>query len=371
MEKTIYLIGGFMINDNFGDVIQARVWIDFYEKLDNVRVVFLHYKDGKQRIQEALPGIKLENYEDFMTRLKSNEGIDCVHMYGGGYLNKYWGDDFLKLIVKLKDLKIPLIVTGIQIDETFYKKYRKQIGRSPKYFKWVSYRGEASRKLMGVKDAYICDEAFFHLQRTKRRDSIYRALSRPSKKAFVQLSLNDYMYDADEGFKKEIAGKYKRFLNKIGKKYRIDMYSSFNKDISKVREAKCLYDELGLNLKVNYKYVIDFSKRLFALRDYSFGIVNSYHTYMIARNRLQCPLYLVAMNDFYKQKAKALQGYGILSEKYTITNLDQLEKISFDYKKKGIDVREDYEKMFKIVDRVKGEVRSIIDNLDHLMINDK
>ncbi|MBD3280647.1 hypothetical protein GF389_03940 [Candidatus Dojkabacteria bacterium] len=360
MKKTVYLIGGLMVNDNFGDVIQAKVWIDKYSRHKDLHKVLICYKEGIPRITELFPNIRIESYERVMKKLKERTGIkNCFfHFYGGGYLNSYWGKPFAELLGNLAKNKVSMIATGIQLDKNFYEIYRKEVGETPEFFDWISFRDSHSRGLMTQGDGHICDDVFLHLRRSRSRDSIFRYLNLFPNKAFIQLSLNSYMY---ENIKEvDLIDSFRQVIERLAGKNQIDIYSSFDKDKDKVAEAEYLYKQLNTDTKVRFLSVKSFSQWLMRLRGYRVAIVNSYHTYIVARRRMKCPVYFVAISKFYKQKAMALEEYGLLDKRHTINSLKDLGRVGTEQEKLDGSYEDSFENMFERANQIEKHVDKLI-----------
>ncbi len=133
-KQWVYLFGSCGGYSNFGDVIQLKNAIMFHKqttKLEPVVVMFLNALDGSQH-----PGRLQQWYDVEHFVFVSKEALDAsdaglyplesvrvqrpMHVYGGGFLNHFWGGDMIEVISHLlDDFKITrYLFSGQQIDES-------------------------------------------------------------------------------------------------------------------------------------------------------------------------------------------------------------------------------------------------------------
>jgi len=195
------------------------------------------------------------------------------------------------------------------------------------------------------------------------KDYVYKLSNLAPRKALIQFSFNDYMYDKKE--ESELIKKYKKFINRLKSRYQIEIFSSFDKDKGKVKEGEYVYEKLGLDFKTSFVSVMSLANKNFNFKGYGYAIVNSYHTYILARRRFTCPIYFIALNEYYHQKAEALKYYGILSDAYIVSDIKQLEKISVDRKVDNkLDADRGFGTMFEVAQKVEEEVRNLLSYLN-------
>lgn len=306
-----------MVNDNFGDVIQAKYWVDFYKQL-GLEVLFICYPQGKNKCQKIL---KLKENEirttsDFFSETNIQAGI--LHLYGGGYLNAMWGGDFIPIIEFAYKNNIKIIATGVQVDETFLEKSKDH------YIQYLSVRDQKSCNLTDCN--LVADDSFaYFLSRKLFYDIAYFMSNiRLNRKVLLQINMNSYVFDdQDLGQYMEVLRSLIRDLSEF---YQIEFASSFPLDITDIQENKILVDKLGLNPE-QYKYSISkqLDNRIFG--GYELIIVNSFHTYLMLINKYCCPVYYLAYSKYYQQKALGLRNYGLLPEDRLITKFEDLSRI--------------------------------------------
>lgn len=322
MKKNICLVGSFMCNANYGDVIQAKVWIDWY-KINGYKIKFICYKHGKNTCLNELRLQKKEiiDTDEFLSKNFFKNGYEYLHLYGGGYLNELWCNDFIDLIKKANNIGMSVIATGVQVD----KIYANKVKNTP--IKYLSVRDELSKRLVGNKRTLIVDDSFIYFNNKYIYYKIIRKLNCFSNRnnILLQLSLNSYVYKKDQ--KTEIESTYKLIIQKLQKNNILTISSSFPPEMTEILEAKNLINYLGIDGKnITYSTTTAIDKWSYKKR-FKLAIVNSFHTYIELVNRFSCPVYFLALNEYYKQKAKGLMSYGLLDNDHLITDLKDLIQI--------------------------------------------
>lgn len=320
MKKKICLVGGFMINANYGDVIQAKVWIDWYRK-NGYDFKFISYEDGKDTcINELeLSNSEITTNDEFLKSNYYEKGYSVLHLYGGGYLNKLWGRDFVKLINKANNIGMNIVATGVQVDETYIKETK---GVKIKY---ISVRDKLSKKMINDKESIILDDSLLYFRfKLKFSEIIRRFFYFGSKDVLLQLSLNSYVYKKEE--KNKVKMMYRLIIEKLKKRYGLTMISSFPLKVVGILEGKKLINYLKVKNNITYSTTSEVEKGFYK-KEFNLAIVNSFHTYIGVVNKFNCPIYFLALNQYYKQKALGLINYGLLDKKHLIVDLEKLVKI--------------------------------------------
>jgi hypothetical protein len=353
--KTVYLIGGFMVNDNFGDVIQAKVWVDFYHT-QGIRVIYIHFEESKELIHKIFPDVNLLDFNLFTRQLqeKQLEKNALIHMYGGGYLNKIFGKIFLEYFKAFKGNENLMLITGVQLDKEFAGQY-SEIFKYPSNIIWISFRDAKSRGILDKPSSIICDDCFGYFEKRQENRSNYNHLRIKRSKILLQLSLNEYMYREipqnvqTQQILKDFFQKFERFNNKV------IITSSFGDSVQKVLESKKLTDLLGVRKKFKYKSTMEINNEDRRISGYDLAIVNSFHTFIFCRFKLGCPTYMISMSDYYDQKIDSLREYGLIDEEHIIDNFENLVNIDLNQKDFSYPQKE-FKIMFDRFDQVKIEV---------------
>lgn len=335
-----------MVNDNFGDVIQAKVWVDFYQS-KGLKVVFIYLEAGKEVIQENLPNVELLLFSDFINKLNNSEieSSTIVHMYGGGYLNSNFGDDFIRFFKAFSHLKNNLFITGIQVDKHFHDLLKEIYPTNPENIKWISFRDSISRNLLNLPNALICDDSFGYFKDRIGNRTTYNQNTPEHENMLLQLSLNNYMYRSETD-REEARQKLKEFINEHQRKNsKLIIVSSFDKNADRVIEATNLIKELEITPEPDLESAMLINNKESDKVGYSLAITNSFHTYILCKFKLTCPVYMISMSDYYDQKVGGLKEYGLIDDQHLITSLDQLATIDLNEKNSPY-LEKEFEQMF-------------------------
>ena len=323
MIKKVCLVGGFMAYANYGDVIQAKIWVDWY-KINGYKILFICYDYGKRICCDKL-GIKTTEVistGDFLKTDYFQKGYQIFHLYGGGYLNILWYKDFVCLIKKANKIGMSIIATGVQVD----KKYACSVKNIP--IKYISVRDQLSKRLVGDKKTLILDDSFLYFNNKKFYYKIISKISRfgNCNNILLQLSLNSYVYEKDN--KTNVESIFKLIIQKLEKDNYLTISSSFPPEMKEILEAKNLVNYLDINSKKITYSTTSIIDRWNYKKRFKLAIVNSFHTYLELVYRFRCPVYFLALNEFYKQKASGLISYGLLDNDHLITDLKDLFKLT-------------------------------------------
>lgn len=325
-NRKVYLIGSFMINDNYGDVIQAKLWVDWYRK-NGWKIIYICHKSGLNTCQKVLNLSKNEiiTLDEF---LFNTPLAMFMHLYGGGYLNKYWASDFLKAISYAKQNSIDVFATGVQVDKIF--------NDMSKHFKikYISVRDNFSNKIL-KQDSLVADDSFGYFFIHRHRNNFSKICSSflVNNKVLLQLSLNAYVIDGIN--EKKMIEYLKNLIIKLENKYELVFCSSFPEHVDGILENRRLIDKLGLNQNdYSYKTTIEIDKEL--ITNYRFMIINSFHTYMMLFFKTNNPIFYLAFDSYYQQKASALKKYRMLQNDCLINSPKMLNKLTnIDFRKKN------------------------------------
>lgn len=318
----IYLFGSFLFNDNYGDVIQAKAWVNFYKR-NNFKIKFICHQHAAKSSQKWL----LLNQDEiiFLDQFKKVDNFsnnDYLHLYGGGYLNKYWADYYIPTILEAQKNNIKIYTTGIQVDDYFIHKAKD----FDLLIKYLTVRDNISVSLLGIRDKKrIIDDSFgYFLSRKDFYDSYFlKPKLYKDKKVLLQLSLNDYTHDNEIEIAKK---KYKEFvLFLLNKNYKITFSSSFSNPPHHIIESKRLVKELGIRSDFMYTNTMEMDLEL--PESYEFIVVNSFHTYLLAIAKYNCPVFFLALNKYYLQKTQGLLDYKLITSGRLITDLNDIKSI--------------------------------------------
>jgi hypothetical protein len=318
--QTVYLLGGMLNNDNYGDFIQAKVWIDWYRAKGFT--VFLVCNDSLVgRLKGIFLGIQLSYISPnaFLTTSVSSSAV--FHLYGGGYLNKRWGAPYIALLKRAHEQKMKIYATGIQIDETYVKDMRELS------ITYCSVRDLQTQRLLETS-APLCDDSFGYFA---GRLSTYHLMQKVTpfftdKKIVLQLSLNEYVVEQN---KDAVQKMYTNGIEQsVAHANPIQLISSFPKGVADIFESERLLAMLSLPPAVKKYISMGTTRKMDAdwFMNPRIIIATSFHTYLLSVFKYRCPVYYLVFSPYYKQKAEALLSYGLIEQSHIINSLEILFK---------------------------------------------
>lgn len=330
----VILFGGYLGYSNFGDILQLKESIKFHTTISMLEpvvicnVIAIPDKDFLSRLRNWF-GVRAfifvhDHFVDLtslnMHLIENVISIENLHVYGGGFLNRYWGDHFLKLIEGLlNNFRVDnYIIGGQQIDAELTSRLKAHFGKY--HPRLIGARDIESQKIineMGLTCEFSFDDASNIIEAWARRKP---EKSRAHDALFVHLNTSSYTWDKGEEHRKE--------LNRIARilKNATDRFSAFEPVFL---NAYCEYrvsvrDTLATIISMEdalpflgYR-VMDIA-HMALLHDPSstaidsnlavfsegVGVSSSYHTAMFC-NMLGIPCYLLSDNPYYKQKREGL-----------------------------------------------------------------
>lgn len=330
----VILFGGYLGYNNFGDILQLKGAIKYHTNISMLEPVivcqvgsipdrdfltrlrkwfgvraFIFVQD--QPVELALLNMHL--IDQFLT-------IENLHVYGGGFLNRMWGDYCLKLIEGLIEnfRASNYIVSGQQIDaelanrlKTHFEKYRPKL---------IGARDFISQKIInsiGFKCEFSFDDASNIIEAWARRKP---ENSREKEGLFIHLNTSKYTWNNSEDYRKEhnrITQILKKSAERFGSfepvflsaysEYRIEVKDTMATIIS-MEDALPFLDYRVMDIAhmalLHNPFNTDIDSNLAMLRE-GVGISSSYHTSIFC-NMLGIPCYLLSENIYYNQKKEGL-----------------------------------------------------------------
>ncbi len=328
-ENLVILEGSFSGFQNFGDVLQLKWAISFYKNRGFHPIVLVTTEaiESREWIDRLYKYLDVDyilfysniNYDlrDYNLAHVKSFKVDYFHIYGGGFLNRYWIDGYLNLaesVINFFDIK-NFMVTGQQVDEkvvdrieSFFKKYPPFLfGCRDK----ISFNLLKNR-ISNVK--YTFDDAFWELKNiVKEQIEFYE-----NKKDNILLHLN-ISYYVVEDIKRNLQN-YKNILKKIKQKFKnpkiflITAYSDLK--VKEIRDTLNTIQSLEDDFDFRDVEILDFSalamnyhssfeKLSIKIPKNSLMITSSYHLAMFAKVA-KIPVFLFSKNEYYEQKREGL-----------------------------------------------------------------
>lgn len=313
-KNSVYLLGGYIYNDNFGDILQAKIWVDWYKKR-RIPLKFLCHSKAVNRCTSSLGLTKDQVISLDQFGQDALQSRAFLHLYGGGYINKYWSTDYAEPLKTAVKVKMPIFATGLQLDIEGYN----SISRFP--IKMVSVRDSLSKKIarLSAKTPNV-DDSFGQLLKNRKKEVD------PSNKVFLHLSLTNYILE--NRLQSWIAtSRYKGFLQKLlAQNFQLILCSTFPENTNGVVEGKRLLSALHFENE-DFKSASILSGKDLLRENYRAVVTNSFHLYLTAVKTQACPVFFLAFNQYYRQKAQALQDYKLLHGNNLSTSLSDLSTL--------------------------------------------
>ena len=318
MTRKIYLAGGYFSYANYGDVIQARAWIDFYTGRGfHVALIHAGLPESAAEFKHYLgPNTELIHHHSILQGNVLLNTQDVFHLYGGGYLNSEWGAQFSKLLRVFGRRRTKVISTGTQVDGAWAQDYQREL-RHAVDVQWISVRDKYSRKYLGSDRSLLCDDSFLYfLDSDYHKPSLAR--SAPPKNIIVHFNLSDYALKPFPGPRQSFLHKVMKSLNGEDKP-NCAMIEDFVRDYRR--------QGFGLTVLRNFPNLPDDvieAERLFAdqellsqvkLQDtfaaenestsFQFGISNSLHAAILMRSPAQHPGLFLGAERILRTKSRS------------------------------------------------------------------
>ena len=338
--RKIYLAGGFFSHANYGDVVQARAWVDFY-KQHGFQVAVLYVAKGPEKKAEFRHFLgEHPELVDYSSVLKADADLsrkDVLHLYGGGYLNSVWGSEFSKLLLAFGRRGAKTFSTGTQIDQDWARDYYKRI-RSVSNVQWLSVRDPYSRKYLRTDQPLLCDDSLLYFLESNRPQPSL-AQSAVPKKIIAHFNLTDYVtkqlsdqpsrcanvFNLLQGKKEPRGAMVEGFVrNYLQQGYTFTILQNFPSPPDEVIEGERLFTDRKLLSQVTMQDTFAAEKDG---ASFLFGVANSFHAAIMMRVCLNTPVYFLALNDYYKQKVAALIEYGLVDKTHVVRRLNWLSRL--------------------------------------------
>jgi hypothetical protein len=332
---TVLLYGGFEGFDNFGDILQLKGAIDFHRRYTGLQPVLVATMAAwtwpglleKLRADYDLAGVVFEDPEPLDGRelgldvIREVQAGALLHIYGGGYFNAFWGArrafvcEQLVFRLHLGDY----VLTGLQVDEEGTAALAALFDKKPPLL--VGARDERSRELLaGIVPAdrirFSFDDALEPVEQL--RDDLVRFAAPGRERTSIGLHLNitaEYTSANQAALAEEVFARVHdarpdhglTLLNAYNDRRRVvsDTFGSIG--VVRVAERFVAFDAIDLATVAAKRMLspADLRSLAAALAALDVVVASSYHV-ALTMNLLGYPTYLIASNDFYREKRKAL-----------------------------------------------------------------
>jgi hypothetical protein len=233
-----------------------------------------------------------------------------VHLYGGGFLNRMWGDYVLSVVEFFlkQDAEIPYLVSGQQITSPYQQRVLEHIKAfEPRLF---GVRDEPSRQLLqdvGFDADYSFDDATEALSNLTRTVGLQRG-----KGVFMHLNSSDYT--ANQSLRVGIGRELAMLAGCPAARNGLTVFQAFRDTRQDVFDSTETIKRLDCFFPFHEVKLIDLVGLLFDRSDASssrtflgeLGYSCSYHVALWLQLS-GVPCWLRSSNPFYDQKSRALQ----------------------------------------------------------------
>ena len=256
-----------------------------------------------------------------INRLKAKTKI--FHIYGGGFLNDYWGESAIAELKNLKQVFQPeeLFFSGQQISEIFIRKFSNEIkSLMPKFFGCRDVKSVEYAKQEGIESVLTGDDAIDFIALLVNKSIDISASNCPHNEPNLLLHINLSSYALDTRYEMPLLqkiNKYRRYIrNHEG--FHITWLQSYLEDRPDVCDTFCALHKYQLMNSDPCGEIIDIGAATATCRypetitclkrtQYASALVSSYHTAMLLM-ALGIPVELYKSNEYYDQKICGLFG---------------------------------------------------------------
>lgn len=324
MNKEVLLFGGFSGWLNWGDILQFKSWLIFYrERGFKIKVLLnrdclsnsLHYEILKRVIKEDFIFYDKGKFYDSQLNPLDKVKIDFFHVYGGGFLNPYWGKNKLEIIERTMNFFRPkkYFITGQQLSKEFlpYLKNHLDIYKPD----LLAVRDRESLELCsdrGIDAFFSFDDSTEYLSLLRKSIDNEPLKADNKKTLFLHLNLSYYTLKQDSEIW-SYREKLKKVIDNSEKLYLVKTYQSYNTEVKDtLRAVEYIYLTME-KAEGNFLDLVtmlineDFAalKNLLTSGVNPLAISNSYHTAFFFAF-LGIPSYLLRLNPYYEQKGKEI-----------------------------------------------------------------
>lgn len=331
--KKVLLNGSFDGWLNFGDILQLRGVINFYQKKGFKPYILLNRACLQSPIQlELLKNSFTENlvfydngrFLDHNLEELSELTIDIFHLYGGGFFNLYWGRTKLEIVERALNYFKPAryFITGQQVSKDFLAYLKKHLKVfKPEVFGVRDLESLSYCKEEGIKAEFSFDDSAEYILEVREKikkgyeSSGLKGEGLSEKKVlFLHLNFSYYTLEKEEdiwAFRERIKPLLKEadevILVKSFQNYSIEVKDTFRAvDYIFLTHEKPIgrfLDLASFSLRENWEELGSSFPELFSEK--ALCISNSYHTALFF-TFLGVPSFLIKLNPYYQQKGAEL-----------------------------------------------------------------
>jgi hypothetical protein len=351
-RKAVVLTGGFSGCWNFGDLLQLAGAMEWHRKIHNDAVLLPTVDLANVRTATALERLIRWLHTDVMIYLYAEQDDQApfeiriggqrfrrfergperimLHVYGGGFLNRFWATWQLRMIEDLHHTIHPQVylISGQQIDPHVADRVAAHIeSHRPRL---VGCRDEQSVEALarhGVAARFSGDDAWEALQACAEdiKHGTAAVTGEGERSSFgLHLNLSWYVHAEDvaerngtvvgQRIRSELVDLFAALQARFGSDARPLVVLAFPDPRQEVADSLCAIEKTGFTRIFPHVRCVDLVGLLEARRFAELGpwvenlalfISCSYHTALLF-TMLRIPTYLLAFNQYYAQKRASL-----------------------------------------------------------------
>jgi hypothetical protein len=342
--KKLLLIGSFTGCWNFGDMMQMQSIVQLYTArcpsyaiIPLVNAVSIASDQDAVRIASIFDTPAIVFYSRAsanppslnLQKLISINNVEALHLYGGGMLNSFWGDTWLRLLDSVLSWANPrlYLVSGQQVEAGFGSLIAAHFNTYGPC--GVGCRDEESVRILrrqGVPAQYSGDDGLGSLLRlSMSQGSPTKIFSLPQCFAALQIALPQHTYmrssaQEDDLIMERVALEaVNEAITSIAKFYNAPSPAMI---VNAYRDARDLHDTLSTLRKTRFSeyfpvaLAVDLpglimSRQIERIKDIFITCrptvsINTYYHPTLMAMVLGIPAYLLVINSYYRQKALGL-----------------------------------------------------------------
>lgn len=323
-DNDVLLCGGYSGHANFGDILQLRSTLAFYNQNDYSPIIIIRLDSIYDTffIQKLYDWFEIKGvifysevlYDTSALPLVSPEDFSCrtLHLYGGGMINTMWADLILNLCASLITTfgVSRYILSGQQIDAYGAQKLQEHFQKFPPALVYArDYDSLEQLQKHGMQAFYGFDDAYEALEELSHK--FVRV--QDAQELYLHLNLSPYVADDLVAFVRTY-GDVLLTLKAYYPHAKVTLLLSYLDS-----RILSIVDTLGAIGSLDYKFDFDEVRVLnlanmalsqgddrFLFAYNAIMVTTSYHTAMLGQ-MLGLKVHFFANNKYYKQKKKALE----------------------------------------------------------------
>jgi hypothetical protein len=334
-SSKVILIGSYFGTSNFGDILQLKGAIKFHKKVTGLEPVVildtLNLSKDVDNVNDFRKKLEVEtiifidknnilNISEFRLQpLRTAMQILHLHLYGGGFMNKYWGG-FVTSVVEYfhEAFKVKnYIISGQQVSQDYAKEFIDHCSKLKPLIVGVrDYDSLTNVENSGINVHFSFDDALEELLAIKVK--VLQTTCR--KTVLLHMNASSYTSKEDSDNSNFLLSNVLK-LKENAPSYELCLLNAYNDQRYEVSDT--MYTLVKFEDKFPYATyrVLDLTKVAYdenvtsglELLNAEFAVSSSYHVTLLLQ-LIGVPCHLISSNEFYDQKRASLSVKGTLEE---------------------------------------------------------